>query len=99
MHQTVELAELRCDGCGQSVVVGGRGARQVELGDRRLRRAERLDLIVQAIELRAVAAAEDDARARTRAFEGERAAQAAGGTRDQNRAAGEESRLGLEVFR
>ena len=86
MHQAVELAELSIDRVGQTVVVDGGRARQIELHDGRLRRAECENLIVQPIELRAVAARENDARAGASALEGERASEAAARARDENRA-------------
>ena len=96
MHQPVELAEFPADGFRQTVVLGGRGGREIEHRDGRLRPAERLDLIVEPIEFRAVAARPGSRSRPARAqASDERAAEAAARARDQDgsaRRAGPEAR-------
>jgi hypothetical protein len=86
VHQSVQLAEFPVDRVGQPVVIRppwrsrDRAARWPAGG------AERDDLIVQPIELGAVAAGEHDARARASAFDRERPPEAAARPGDENRA-------------
>ena len=69
-------------------------AARSEHRDRRLRRAHGFYFIVDAVQLGAIAAGQDDAGAGARAFEGERRSQAAAGAGDQDDAAGQQARRG-----
>ena len=95
VHDAVQPVQLRLD-CAQRVgVVGGLGHGEVERQDRRFGVAGRDDLVVQRFELAHDPAVQHDRRAGGGAGARERRAEAAGGSGDQDHAAGEVDRGGF----
>src|SRR5258707_6928751 len=69
VDQAVELAEFRADGAGERVVFHRRRHRQIQRGDCRLRGPERLDLVIDALQLGVIAARQNDRGAGALAFD------------------------------
>ena len=70
MDQAVQPAEFLADDARERVVFHRGGGRQIQRRDRRLRRTQRFDFIVDALELGAVASRQDDAGAGAGALDG-----------------------------
>jgi hypothetical protein len=98
VDQAVELAEFRADGACQRVVFNRRRERQIQSGDGRLRRAEGLNLIIDTLQLGAIAAREDHGGAGARAFDCKRAPESAAGAGNQDVASLKQRAFGKEIF-
>ena len=84
MHEPVQAAELRAERGRDVAEIVGRGRREIERQDRRLRLSGRDDLVVERLELAHDAPVQHDRRAARGAGERQRPAEPAGGAGDHD---------------